>query len=290
MSCLWALITSSLNLVAGYTGMISLAQVGLAGIGAYSSAILMLRYGLVFWTALPLASILSALFGVLIGLISTRIKGMHFAITTLMIGMALYVIFLTWRPVTGGYVGLTGIPRPSCIRLPFIVIDFHSVVTWYFFIAFLTLAIVTFLHKLVKSDVGRIFVAIREDELLLSCTGINTNVYKVLSFFISGFLCGLVGSIYAHYFGYISPEAFGPWCSLEILLFMTFGGSGTILGPIIGTFLLKIIFELFHFLAQVRLIICGAVIILTLKYMPAGIYPWFKEKIMKYLRMQKSSI
>lgn len=290
MACLWSLIVLSLNLVTGYTGMISLGQVGLVGIGAYTSAILTLRYDLSFWVVLPIACIMGALFGVLMGLIATKIKRMHFAITTLMVGMALYVIFLSWRTVTGGFVGLTGIPKPSPVRLPFMVISFRSPITWYFFILIITLVVASFFHKLAKSNIGRIFVSIREDELLTSCTGVNIRVYKVLSYFISGFICGLAGSIYAHFFGYICPETFGTWASFEVLIYMVFGGPGTILGPIIGTFLLKTTFEVFHFLAEYRMIVCGAIILLTIRYLPEGIYPWLKERAMKLiLRMQKST-
>jgi branched-chain amino acid transport system permease protein len=275
MLSIWTIGSLSLNLLIGYTGLLNLGQAGFIGIGAYTSALLVLNYGVPFWIALFIAGVVAALVGLLIGLTSLRTKGMVFAIITLMFGIIVYIIFQSWHDVTGGFLGLQNIPKPS---IPFIEIDFSSVQVMYFFIMFMLGVITLFFYKLSNSRIGKIFISIREDENLSTMSGVDIRKYKVLSFVIGCFFAGVAGSLFAHYLGAISPDPFKFMISIELVIYVLFGGAGTILGPIIGTFSIRILFEIFHAFAYYRMIAMGVLIVLICRFMPEGVYPFLKEK------------
>ena len=280
---IWSIISLSLNLQIGYTGLTNLGHAGSVGIGAYTSAILTLKLGMSFWVALPVAGLVAALFGVLIGVISLRTKEVHFAIITLMIGIMLYVTFQSWGELTGGYLGMRA-PRPSDINLLTYTISFKSPATWYFLTLVVFLLVAYMCQRLVKSKIGLTFISIREDELLSVHMGTDIRKYKILSCVISCFLAGVAGSLLAHYITFINPECFKYTTSLEIITFTCFGGVGTIAGPIFGVFSLKTISEYFQFLAYYRMILYGIIIILILRFMPQGVYPFLKNKIKGFVK------
>ena len=282
MMSIWAIVSSSLNLLLGYTGLLNLGHAGIVGIGAYTSAILTLKLGMSPWATLPIASILAASMGFLIGILSLRTKGISFAIITMMFGIMLYIIFESWTDVTGGFLGLYGIPRPS-----FLTINFKLAIVNYFFVMAIFLLIILFFYRLVNSRIGRIFISIREDEDLATVLGVDIRKYKILSFVIACFIAGMAGWLYAHYVTYVSPSAFSFGFSFELLIYSLFGGVGTILGPILGTFLLRGIYEYFIFLATYRIIISCLIVVFMMKYMPEGFYPAIKTKIKSIFRSHK---
>jgi branched-chain amino acid transport system permease protein len=270
---IWCIASTGLNIIAGYTGRLNFGIIAFFGIGAYSSALLMMRVGLSFWIAFPLAGAITALVGFLVGIATIRIKEMQFAIFTLVFGLMMFVIFQSWESVTGGTLGLPGIPAP--VLGP---ITFNSSQSWYF-LAFAIFLITTFFtYYLVKSRIGRTLISIREDEILATAFGANTAVYKILAFTISCFIAGLGGSLYAHYLSFISPDSFTLDMSFEIIIYTFFGGAGTVIGPLLGTFFLRGTLEVFRVVSQYRLVAYGVLILLILKYMSEGIYPYIKRQ------------
>jgi branched-chain amino acid transport system permease protein len=285
---IYGILTSSYNLVMGYTGQLSFCHAAFYGVGAYSSALLtgiyvngiLISRSLSFWAAFPLAGILSAIFAAGVGYPALKLRGAYFAVTTFFFSWFVYLVFLNWVDVTNGPLGLRSIPPPD----PILGLNFRSYISYYYLVLAVFIVSVIFLYYLVNSNIGKIFVAIREDETLAESLGINAMKYKILSFAISAFFAGLAGSLFAHFLRYINPTSFS-WYMSDIILVMTVvGGCGTIIGPIIGAGLIQALFELLRPIDPgLRMILVFAVSIIAVVFEPRGIVGLGK-KIAKVLR------
>jgi len=276
------LLVSGLNLIAGYTGKLSLGQAGFYAIGAYTSAILSIKLGWSFWFTLPLSGIFSFLIASILGVIILRLKGHFLAITTLGLGEIVRMIILNSTNFTGGPMGIVGIPSPNLIDLYFFKINFESKIAFYYLTYLIVFICLISLKNILNSYYGRAFMAIRDDETAARVMGVNTTYYKVLAFGISAFLAGIAGSLYSHYINFISPDSFTIAESINYLTIMIIGGIGTFGGPIIGSFLLIYIPEMLRTFSQYRLIIYGSLLIITLITMPEGI----AGRLKKYFRFE----
>jgi branched-chain amino acid transport system permease protein len=284
MACIWAIITVSLNLIVGYTGQISIAHGAFFGIGAYTSGLLVLKLKLSFWLALPMSGIVAMIFGLLVGYPTLRLKGAYFAIASMCFGLVINVIITHWIDLTRGTMGLPGIPAPNPIPFPGIgSLTFDSMTAKYYLIlAFLYLTIFV-MHRIVNSRIGRSFIAISQDEVLAESIGVYLMRYKVLSFGISAFFAGLGGSLYSIFFGFISPEVSSLDISFNALVLVIVGGAGTMVGPILGTFFLVVLPEALQVLKEFRLVIFGLILVLTIIYLPTGMFPGIQSLWRKLL-------
>jgi branched-chain amino acid transport system permease protein len=272
MSGIWSIVASSLNLILGYTGQVNLAHGAFFGIGAYASALMMLKLQLNFWLALPLASALAGICGFLIGLPALRTKGSYFAIGTLCFNIIVTLIIDRWEGLTEGARGLMGIPGPAPIPLPGIgEISFKTLAAQYYLVlAFLLLTLFA-LRRILNSLVGRTFRAVRGNEELAESVGIPAMRVKLLSFAASCFFAGIGGALYASYIGFLSPELTDYHVSFDALVYIMIGGVGTLAGPIVGTLLFVTIPETLHVAAEYRLFVYGLILILMIIYLPRGI-------------------
>ncbi len=272
LAFLFATLTASYDLLLGYTGQLSFAPGAFYGIGAYTSALLTLRTGMPFWIALPLTGLF--VFGVsaAVGYPALKLRGAYFAVTTFFFAHFVYLVFLNSIDLTGGPLGLGGIRPPESIPVPFLgVIDFSRLGTYYYLVAVFFAATIVFLYFLVHSSPGRIFVAIREDEVLAESIGINTAAYKVLSFSISAGLAGLAGSLFAHFFRLLHPSTFA-WMTSEMVVIMTLvGGTGTLFGPVLGAGIVTFILELMRFAPEMRFIVWAIALVAVLVFEPKGL-------------------
>jgi len=272
MSIIFAIATLSLNLILGYTGQASLAHAGFFGIGAYGVGLLTTKLGLSFWLALPLASLISAIIGFLIGLPTLRSRGSYFAIATLCFGVIITIVAGNWVDLTGGHTGLLGIPRPNPLTLPFAgKIEFESQTSHYYLVLFFLLLTLLVMHRLVFSLQGLSFMAVRNNEPLAEAVGVNTFATKILSFVVANFFAGMAGGIYASLIGSISPSTASVNLTFNWLTFLLLGGVATLAGPIIGAFCIPILMEYLQFLQEYRLIIFGALLIVVIIYFPRGL-------------------
>ena len=278
MSGIWSIVALSLNLILGYTGQVNLAHGAFFGIGAYASALLMLKLNINFWLALPLAAAIAGFFGFLIGLPALRTRGSYFAIGTLCFNIIVTLIVDRWEGLTEGARGLMGIPGPSPIPLPWGgEIAFKTMATQYYLVlGFLLLTIFVF-RRIIQSLVGRTFRAIRGNEELAEAVGIHAMRTKILSFTVSCFFAGVGGVLYASYIGFLSPELTDYHVSFDALIYVMIGGAGTLFGPIIGTLLFVTIPETLHIAAEFRLLLYGLILIVMIIYLPRGIVGWFKS-------------
>ncbi len=234
-----------LNLLTGFTGQISLGHSAFIGVGAYTSAILITRYGFSFWVSLPFAGLVSALAGLIIGLPSLRVKGLYLCIATLASQFIFEFIFVHWESMTKGITGIH-IPPPRIGSF-----KFETEKDFYWITLFFVILSVGYARNLVRSRMGRAFVAIRDRDLSAEIIGINLLQYKLSAFAISSFLAGITGALWVTFLKVITPEHFPFILSIQFLAMIIIGGMGSILGSIFGAVFMTIVPELLNYIAGV---------------------------------------
>ncbi len=275
-SGLAVILSSSFNLVTGFTGQPVFGMAAFYAVGAYTSAIMSTRLHLSFWITMPLAGIMAGIVGFVLGLPSLRLRKFFLAITTIAFGEVIRLVILNWVGLTRGPMGITGIPIPTPIKLPLLgTIVFNNKISFYYLTLALVILVVVSIRSIMNSPVGRAFLATRDDEDAAQTCGIDTRFYKLLSFVLASFFAGIAGAMYAHYFKYISPGSFGFTESAMAVTTALVGGLGTIAGPIVGGLLLTAAPEFLRALADYRLIIYGGTLLLTLTFWPSGLVGGF---------------
>jgi branched-chain amino acid transport system permease protein len=266
MMAIYVVLASSLNLIIGFTGMYSLGHGAFYGIGGYTSAILAVTLGWPFWLTMPLAGLFTALVGAFLGLATLRLRQTFLVFGTLAFGEIVRIVIMNWPSLTRGPMGIPGIPNPT-----FMGHELSSSSQWYYLILVFAALMVFIIYRLYHSRVGRAWVAIREDEVAASSMGVSVFGYKVLAFTISCLIAGLAGAFYAHFVSFISADQFGMNESFLILTMVALGGTGSIIGPIIGAFILILIPEAFRFLDEFRGVLYGAILIFVIVLKPEGL-------------------
>ncbi|TKT69660.1 branched-chain amino acid ABC transporter permease [Aquamicrobium sp. LC103] len=267
LAFIWAIAAMGLNIIVGYTGQLNLAHAGFMAIGAYTVGLLTVDYGVPFWIAFLLAGPLAALLGFLGGLLSLRLKTHFFSIFTLCVGYIIYLLIEKWDTLTHGTVGVIGIPAPSPIG-PFTFDNTRSV--YFLVLAFLVLAIFV-KRRIVRSLVGRSFVAIRNSDELAEALGINLMRTKVLAFTLSTFYAGLAGGLFAGFVRFLGPDLAREYHTFDMVAFVLVGGIGTLMGPVLGAIALTWITQSLQFLETYRMIVFGPLLILLVMFWPNGI-------------------
>lgn len=270
---IYIILTLSLNLIVGYTGLPSMGHAAFSCIGAYVSSLLALNFGISPWIGLVVGACAGALLGVVIGFPSLRVKGDYLALTTFGLGVIIYSIAKNWVSVTRGPMGLPGIPSFSVFGYQLIEIWTYLILVGVF--VWLTIFVI---QRVVNSPFGRILLSIREDEVASETLGKDTRKHKLLVFIIGAFFAAIAGSLYAHYITFIDPSSFTIMESITILLMVIFGGMGSIPGSIVGATILIVFPELLRFLgmpssiaAQTRQMIYGLLLILLMIKRPQGL-------------------
>jgi branched-chain amino acid transport system permease protein len=269
LALIWVIIAQGQNLIQGYTGYVSITQAGFMGIGAYCSSLLSLNYGISVWLTIGVTPLFAALFAVIVGFPSLRVKGHYFAIMTLAYNMVIFIVLLNWSHLTKGEAGLSGIPQPSVGSGGFF--DFNNRVVYYYLVLAAAVLVICLVALIVHSRVGKILIAIRQNEDLVGASGITAWKYKLFAFVMSAAFAGFAGALYAHYQRFINPEIFGVAQSLDAILAVIIGGSGTIVGPIIGAFTVVFMPEYLRFADSLRLIVYGFILVVVTIFMPKGI-------------------
>lgn len=263
---IWTVAAWGVRLIMS-TGQLTLGHAAYMAIGAYASALLVMKVGLSFWIAFPLAGIISAFVALLIGYPTLRIKGVYFSIITFAFAEIIRLIIIHWPSLLGGYGGLANIPAPH----PFLTIRFTSRLPYYYLL--LALALLTYLVmvRIDQSRLGKIFSSIHESDTLAESVGINIMKYKIIAFCIGCFFAGLSGSFYAHYFNFTSPEFFTIWQSIYCLIFVLVGGAGSVFGPLLGSFFLTLIPEILRVAKEYEPVIYAVILILIMFLLPGGL-------------------
>ena len=248
---IYVMLGWGLNIVVGLAGLLDLGYVAFYAVGSYSYALLALNFGFSFWILLPLAGILSAFWGILLGFPVLRLRGDYLAIVTLAFGEIIRIILINWVDLTNGYAGISSIPRPTFFGVPFNADDdgfaarfgleftpIHRTIFLYYVIVALALLTAYVTVRLRRLPVGRAWEALREDEIACRALGINTTNTKLTAFAMGAMFAGFAGSFFAARQGFISPESFTFLESATILSIVVLGGMGSQIGVAIAAVLL----------------------------------------------------
>jgi branched-chain amino acid transport system permease protein len=262
---LYVIAVLGLNLFIGYAGQISLGHAGFFGLGAYGSAILTATYHLPPWPAMLLTAAAVAGVALIIGVPTLRLSGHYLAMATLGFNYVIHSILVQWDAVTGGPSGLSGVPPLALFGLSFNSdVKFHYLV-WAFAITALTLCL-----NLVRSGVGRGLAALAQDEVAAAALGVDVARAKVGVFVLSAVLASLAGSLYAHYFGYVNPDAFSIFKSLDLVIMVVVGGMGSIWGTLFGVGFITVLPHLVEFFETYSDIVHGVILVVILIFLPQG--------------------
>ncbi len=270
---IYLILSLSLQLSLGYTGLINLGHIGFFAIGAYVSALLTLN-GVPFIVAFLLSGVVSAFFGFLLSIPTNKLKGDYLSLATLAFTFVVYAVALNWTSLTRGPLGLFGIKKPSLFGLSFSSNESFLV---------LTLVIVLFVYfvikRIVDSPFGRVLEATRDNELATRVLGKNTFKIKSLSLSVSAFFAGFAGSLYAHYITFIDPSSFTLLQLIPILCIVIIGGLASLRGTVIATIVLVLLPEPLRFIGfpssivgPMRQILYALILLLILIYRPKGFF------------------
>lgn len=268
------LLAMSLRIIA-IVGHITLGHVGFMLLGAYSSALLVVNLGITFWITLVLAGVISACVALVLGYPFLRVKGIYFAILTLLTAETFRLTAYHWRSLTGGALGMLNIPPPGSIAIPGIVtMTFETEAGYYYLACVIVLLSLLSLYCIEHSRLGFKWRAIREAEGLAQSIGLNVLWHKMLNFAIGCFFAGVSGALFAHYQHGLSPRQpsqFGVMSSIYLLLYMVVGGERHFAGPIIGALVLTTAAELARPLQEYQPMMIGALAIIVVLILPEGI-------------------
>lgn len=273
-----------LNVVVGLAGLLDLGYVAFYAVGAYSYALLATNFDLSFWVCLPLAGILAACWGVMLGFPVLRLRGDYLAIVTLAFGEIIRLVIINWQDLTGGPNGVSGIPRPTVFGIPLddsddglaakLGIEFsptHRLVFLFYLILAMALITNWVTIRLRRLPIGRAWEALREDEVACRALGINTTTTKLTAFATGAMFGGLAGAFFATRQGFISPESFTFQESALVLAIVVLGGMGPQLGVALAALAMIGGFELFRGLDQYRMLVFGMAMVLLMIWRPRGL-------------------
>lgn len=296
-----------LNIVVGLAGLLDLGFVAFYAVGAYAYALLALHFDFSFWQALPLAGLLGAFAGFLLGLPVLRLRGDYFAIVTMGFGEIIRVFLINWQHITGGPNGLSGIPRPSFFGIAEFArqpsgdlpsfhtlfgLEFsplHRIIFLYYLIVLLALVVNVVGLRLRKLPLGRAWEALREDDIACQALGINRRNIKLAAFMISACFGGFAGAFFAARQGFISPESFTFMESAVILAIVVLGGMGSQTGVVLATLFVVFLPEYFRELESYRMVMFGLAMIGIMVFRPAGLLAHREPSIRLFPRTRETA-
>ena len=280
---IYVMLGWGLNVVVGLAGLLDLGYVAFYAVGAYSYALLAQHFGLSFWICLPLAGLLAAFWGILLGFPVLRLRGDYLAIVTLAFGEIVRIVLINFQSLTGGPNGLSGIPRPTLFGLEFKAeggfadyfglehSSLHRIIFLYYIILALALLTNWATVRLRRLPVGRAWEALREDEIACRSLGINVTNTKLTAFAIGAGFGGFAGAFFATKQGFISPESFTFWESAIILAIVVLGGMGSQVGVAVAALVMIGGTELFRDLEIYRMLVFGAAMVGVMVWRPRGV-------------------
>ncbi len=263
---IYVVLALGLNIVVGMAGLLDLGYISFYAIGAYTYAILSTQFGLPFWLGLPLGGMAAGLFGMLLGLVTLRLRGDYIAIVTLGFVQIIHLVLKNWDNVTNGPNGILNIPRPSLG--PFL---FHQPLHFYYLILLIAALTAFAVNRLNHSRVGRSWIAIREDEMAAQAMGVETTRMKVLAFVLGALWAGIAGVFFAGKMAFVSPASFTFFESVFVLTMVVLGGMGSIPGVILGAVVLIVLPEIFREFESYRMLLFGGAMVLMMIFRPQGL-------------------
>jgi branched-chain amino acid transport system permease protein len=264
------ILASSLNLISGYVGELSLGHAAFAGLGAYTAGFLALK-GISPWLGLIAAVVITLVVSYLMAPVVLRLRGAYFVITSSAFQMALFYLASNWLHVTRGPMGLIGIPMPALFIPGFGSVLLDSKLSFYYLSVIFAILIVIACQRLVVSPIGETWVAIRENEKLAVALGIDRFKYVRVAFVFAGVFAGIGGWLLAHYVTVVSPDNMSFELIVSMILMIVIGGRGTIAGPIIGAAVVTLLPEYLRWMGNWRMSVYGVILFLLVIFLPKGI-------------------
>lgn len=287
---IYVMLGLGLNIVVGLAGLLDLGYVGFYAVGAYSYALLSHYYGLGFWTCLPIAGLMAAFFGFILGFPVLRLRGDYLAIVTLGFGEIIRILLRNMTELTGGPNGISNIDKPSLFGLSFerraaegmqtfheyFGLAYNSInkVIFLYLVALLLVLLTLFvINRLLRMPIGRAWEALREDEIACRALGMNPTIIKLSAFTLGATFAGFAGSFFAARQGLVTPESFTFIESAIILAIVVLGGMGSQLGIILAAVVMILLPELMREFSEYRMLMFGALMVLMMIWRPQGLLP-----------------
>jgi branched-chain amino acid transport system permease protein len=268
IASIFAIFAASWDLLSGYVGQVSFGHALFFGVAAYTTALLNLRLGWPPIITIPIGALAAVAVGLLVGIPSLRLKGPYLGLATLAFPIMLMGIIFVFPGFFGGELGISGITRLAPTR----IMEYYIAVV-------LMLVLCFAMWKITDSKMGIIFHAIREDEIAVRASGINTIKYKLMAFCISGFFAGLAGGLFTHFLRIAGPSMLAVLMSFQAIIWTIFGGVVTIYGAVVGVFILYPTLEVLRALSEYRMLIFALIVLLVLRIMPEGITTFVRDKL-----------
>jgi branched-chain amino acid transport system permease protein len=265
---IFGLFALSLDLIMGYTGMVSFGHAAYFGLGAYASALLLIHFAVPVPVALVAGALLAGAVAVPIGYLSTRATGIYFAMLTLAFAQLLYTIAYKWRDLTGGSDGIAGVPKTA---LWWGGPSLATPAAYYYLVAGSLLVSLLLCRGLVRSPFGRALLAIRENERKFSVLGQDPRGFKLMVFVIAAVFAGLAGALFAPFRGFASPEVMFWVLSGQALMMVIIGGIGTLIGPVLGAMTFMLIQEVLSSYTEQWMLFTGGIFVLMVIFLPGGL-------------------
>jgi branched-chain amino acid transport system permease protein len=269
LALIFVVLGLGLNITVGLAGLLDLGYIAFFAVGAYSYALLNTRFDLGFWACLPLGGLTAAVSGLLLGFPILRLRGDYLAIVTLGFGSIAKVVFENWEEQFGGAAGIAGIARPGLFGAD---LDLGGVTVYLYYLVLALVVLAAFVtRRLHNSRIGRAWVALREDEIACAATGVDVARTKLSAYAFGAFWAGLVGVIFAARNTYINPNSFTFTESALVLSIVVLGGMGSIVGVVLAALVLVLLPEYLRAVAEYRMLIFGAVMVLMMVVRPQGL-------------------
>ncbi|HCX91023.1 MAG: hypothetical protein COW04_13395 [Deltaproteobacteria bacterium CG12_big_fil_rev_8_21_14_0_65_43_10] len=249
------------------TGRLTIGQAAFMGVGAYTSALLSLNFGINPWLGLLIGGIAAGILALGIGYIVLRVGGVYFVIITLCLAEISKLFWLWWRPVTYGNSGLIDVPGFSIASFQFGI----NKIPYYYLSLIIMLVALFVMYRMERSRIGIALHALGQNDVLAEHLGINRTRYRVLAFTTASFFCGVVGSFYAHYIHFVHPDQFGVMPSIMIQIYGIAGGIGVFFGPIVGSFVVAGLTEFLKIAKEFQPLIYGPLLVIIMLFLPKGL-------------------
>ncbi len=286
MVCIYILLAIGVNILTGYTGQLSFGQAAFYGIGAYTAALLNTHFGLQFIVILPIAIVITAIFGAILAVPALKVRGPYLALVTIGFAEVVRLVMVNWSKLTKGPAGIVGIQSPI-----FFGFKLDNLIHYYYLILLFVVLGLIYQKMLINSRTGRAFIAIREDSQAAELTGINITAYKIKAFVVSAIYSSVAGVLYAMMIRYVSPDSFTLNDSSIIIWSAMVGGMGTLAGPVVGGIIMTALPEVLRELGSLRLVIYGGILLIVIIRYPGGLTPYLiklKNYISKRIKKYQS--
>jgi ABC-type branched-subunit amino acid transport system permease subunit len=278
-ACIFTVAAAALNLVYGYTGMLSFAQLAYWGIGGYCSALTVMTFGGTFWSGLLLAAGLNFVLALGIGYPALRLNRHAFVIVTLSFALLAGLVARDWTELTRGPLGIPGLPAPELFGF-----SLRSPASFYYLALGYALLALGLLYALASSRIGVTLRAIKQNEVLARSQGISATGYKLLAFTVGAVLTGVAGGIYVFHLKIVDPLILDFYYMQAFLIMVIIGGAGSFWGVVIAGVLMSALPELLRFSADLRMVLYGAILVAVVLVMPDGVAGWLRRRRLERLR------